>query len=162
MCYHEDMRVGETAEMESRAQLVGTDLSQASSFMEPEILSIGREKVEAWLESNPELQAYRHALDDILRRQAHTLSASEEELVASVGLIADAPETIYGMLANADLPWPTVQLSDGSEVRLDQSAFGKHRASVNRDDRRLVYGSIQTRWLWLWMEIGFRKPSITS
>ena len=41
MCYHEDMRVGETAEMESRAQLVGTDLSQAASFMEPEILSIG-------------------------------------------------------------------------------------------------------------------------
>ncbi len=146
MCYHEDMRVGETAEMESRAQLVGTDLSQAASFMEPEILSIGRAQVEAWLESSPELQEYRHALDDILRRQAHTLSAKEEELVASVGLIADAPETIYGMLANADLPWPTVKLSDGSEVRLDQSAFGKHRASVNREDRRLVFDEFFDVW----------------
>jgi oligoendopeptidase F len=146
MCYHEDMRVGETAEMESRAQLVGTDLSQAASFMEPEILSIGREQVEAWLDSNAGLQQYRHGLDDILRRKEHTLSATEEQLVASVGLIADAPETIYGMLANADLPWPTVQLSDGSEVRLDQSAFGKHRASVEREDRRLVFDRFFELW----------------
>ena len=146
MCYHEDMRVGETAEMESRAQLVGTDLSQAASFMEPEILSIGREQVEAWLDSNAGLQQYRHGLDDILRRKKHTLSATEEQLVASVGLIADAPETIYEMLANADLPWPTVQLSDGSEVRLDQSAFGKHRASVEREDRRLVFDRFFEVW----------------
>lgn len=146
MCYHEDMRVGETAEMESRAQLVGTDLSQAASFMEPEILSIGREQVEAWLDSNAGLQQYRHGLDDILRRKKHTLSATEEQLVASVGLIADAPETIYEMLANADLPWPTVQLSDGSEVRLDQSAFGKHRASVEREDRRHVFDRFFEVW----------------
>ncbi|TFG65623.1 MAG: oligoendopeptidase F [Gemmatimonadales bacterium] len=146
MCYHEDMRVGETAEMESRSHLVGTAVSQAASFMEPEILSIGREQVEAWTESSPELQAYRHSLDDILRRKAHTLGTAEEELVASVGLIADAPETIYGMLANADLPWPAVKLSDGSEVRLDQSAFGKHRASVNREDRQIVFDKFFEVW----------------
>lgn len=146
MCHHEDMRVGETAEMESRTQLVGTQLSQASSFIDPEILSIGRERVEEWVDSSPALGEYRHVLDDILRRQAHTLGTAEEELIASVGLIADAPETIYGMLANADLPWPTVELSDGSDVRLDQSAFGKHRASVNRDDRRLVFDSFFSVW----------------
>lgn len=146
MRYHEDMRVGETAEMESRAHLVGTRLSEASSFLEPEILAIGRAEVERWIESTDGLIEYRHALDDILRRSAHTLGASEEEIVASTGLIADAPETIYGMLANADLPWPTVTLSDGTEVRLDQSAFGKHRASVARADRRLVFDEFFRVW----------------
>jgi len=146
MCYHEDMRVGETAEMEGRAHLVGTELSQVASFMEPEILSIGREQVEGWIETCRELQDHRHTLDDILRRQDHTLGTAEEEVVASVGLIADAPETIYGMLANADLPWPTVTLSDGTEARLDQSAFGKHRASVEREDRRLVFDNFFAVW----------------
>ena len=146
MRYHEDMRVGETAEMESRAHLVGTRLSEASSYLEPEILALGRETVETWVESTPGLLEYRHALDDILRRGAHTLGAAEEEIVASTGLIADAPETIYGMLANADLPWPTVVLSDGTEVRLDQSAFGKHRASVERSDRQLVFDSFFEVW----------------
>jgi len=146
MCYHEDMRVGETAEMESRAHLVGTDLSRAASFLEPEVLSIGRNQVELWIESHAGLQMYRHTLDDILRRADHTLNASEEELVAAVSLIADAPETIYGMLANADLPWPTVTLSDGTEARLDQSSFGKHRASVVREDRRLVFDRFFEVW----------------
>ncbi|MDH3428264.1 MAG: oligoendopeptidase F family protein, partial [Gemmatimonadota bacterium] len=146
MRYHEDMRVGETAEMESRAQLVGTRLSEASSFLEPEVLAVGRSSLEAWIESTPGLQQYRHALDDILRREAHTLGAAEEEIVASAGLIADAPETIYGMLANADLPWPTVELSDGSKVRLDQSSFGKHRASLERSDRQLVFDRFFEVW----------------
>lgn len=146
MCYHEDMRVGETAEMESRAHMVGTELSQVASFMEPEILSIGREQVEGWIENCRELQGHRHTLDDILRRQDHTLGKAEEEVVASVGLIADAPESIYGMLANADLPWPTVTLSDGTEARLDQSAFGLHRASVQREDRRLVFDKFFEVW----------------
>lgn len=146
MCYHEDMRVGETAEMESRAHLVATRMSEEASFFEPELLAIGRTVVQGWIADTPELTDYTHVLDDILRREAHTLSSAEEGVVASVGLIADAPETIYGMLANADLPWPTVTLSDGTEVRLDQSAFGKHRASTNRDDRRLVFEEFFSVW----------------
>ncbi len=37
------------------------------------------------------------------------------------------------------MPWPTVKLSDGTEVKLDQSAYTKYRESANRDDRKLVF-----------------------
>jgi oligoendopeptidase F len=43
------------------------------------------------------------------------------------------------MLSNADMPWPTVKLSDGTEVKLDQSAYTKYRESPNRADRKLVF-----------------------
>jgi oligoendopeptidase F len=145
MRYHEDMRVGETAEMESRANLLATKLSEAASFIEPAILAADRATIERWAEE-PELADYRHTLDDILRRAEHTLGSKEEAIVAATGLMSDAPETVYAMFANADAPWPTVELSDGTQVRLDQSAFGKHRESANRDDRRLVFERFFEVW----------------
>ena len=146
MRYHEDTRVGETAEMEQRARLVGTALSEAASFVDPEILEIGETTVRSWVEEFAPLKVYAHGLDDLLRRAAHTLSPAEEEIVATAGLITDAPYSVYGMLANADMPWPTVVLSDGSEERLDQSAYARLRASSIREDREIVFEAFWTRW----------------
>jgi len=146
MRYHEDTRVGSTAEMEQRARLVGTALSEAASFIDPEILEIGERTVRAWVEDFEGLESYAHALADILRRAAHTLTPGEEEIVATAGLITDAPYSVYGMLANADLPWPTVTLSDGSEIRLDQSAYTKLRAVPERSDREEVFRVFWDVW----------------
>ena len=146
MRYHEDTRVGATAEMEQRARLVGTALSEAASFIDPEILEIGDQTVRAWVEQHVGLETYAHALDDVLRRAAHTLSPGEEEIVATAGLITDAPNSVYEMLANADMPWPTVTLSDGSEVRLDQSAYTRLRAVPERADREEVFRVFWDTW----------------
>ena len=146
MRYHEDTRVGDTAELEQRARMVGTAISEAASFIDPEILAIGEPTVRAWIASTPDLAEYAHGLDDLLRRAEHTLSPSEEEIVATAGLITDAPYAVYGMLANADLPWPTVRLADGSEVRLDQSEYARLRTSSNRSDREAVFRSFWGTW----------------
>lgn len=146
MRYHEDMRVGETAEMEARANLLATRLSEVASFIEPAILAADRATIERWAAEEPGLSDYRHTLDDILRRAEHTLGPGEEAIIAATGLLSDAAETVYAMFANADAPWPTVELADGTEVRLDQSAFGKHRESGNRDDRRLVFERFFEVW----------------
>lgn len=146
MRYHEDTRVGETAELEQRARMVGTAISEAASFIDPEILAIGEVTVRAWIASAPELAVYAHGLDDLLRRAPHTLSPAEEEIVATAGLITDAPYSVYGMLANADLPWPTVRLSDGSEVRLDPSEYARLRAAPDRSDREAVFRSFWGTW----------------
>lgn len=146
MRYHEDTRVADTAEMEQRARLAGTRLSEAASFIEPEILALGRETLTRWVAVTSGLAPYAHGLDDVLRRAAHTLSPREEEIVATAGLVTDAPYAVYGMLANADLPWPTVELSDGKQVRLDQSAYTKHRAAQAREDRSRVFDAFWAAW----------------
>lgn len=146
MRYHEDMRVGETAEMEARANLLATRLSEAASFIEPAILAADEETIDRWMEEEPGLANYRHTLKDILRRAEHTLGPDEESIIAATGLLSDAPESVYAMFANADAPWPTIELSDGTEVRLDQSAFGKHRESTVRADRKLVFDEFFGVW----------------
>ena len=37
------------------------------------------------------------------------------------------------------MPWPTIKLADGNEVKLDQSAYTKWREVANRDDRKKVF-----------------------
>ncbi len=146
MRYHEDTRVGATAEMEQRANLAGTALSEAASFMDPEILELGDQKVRRWIEEHAGLAPWAHALDDLLRRAPHTLTSGEEGVVATAGLITNAPYSVYGMLANADMPWPVVTLSDGQETRLDQAEFTRLRAVQDRRDREEVFRVFWDTW----------------
>jgi oligoendopeptidase F len=146
MRYHEDTRVGVTAGMEQRSSLVATRLSEAASFIEPEILSLGRDKVDSYVDAEPALSTYRHQLDDIIRRADHTRSATEEEIIAAAGLVSDAPSTSYGMLANADAPWPTVTLADGTVVLLNQAGYSRYRSTSSRADRELVFREFFDVW----------------
>jgi oligoendopeptidase F len=146
MRYHEDTRVGVTAGMEQRAGLVATRLSEAASFIEPEILALGQETVQAYITAEPALETYRHQLDDILRRGAHTRSASEEEIIAAAGLVTDVPSSAYGMLANADAPWPMVTLSDGTEFLLNQAGYSRYRSAPDRGDREHVFRAFFDVW----------------
>src|SRR6185503_14282033 len=108
------------------------------SYMEPEILKLDAAKVESFVSSEPRLKVYSFYLHDILRRRTHTLSDSEEKILASSSLVSNAPSDTYGILSNADFPYPTVTLSDGKSVKLDSSGFNLYRQVPNRADREKV------------------------
>ena len=52
--------------------------------------------------------------------------------------MASGPQSVYGIFADADFPYPSVTLSDGKTVKLDKAAFSLHRASPSREDRQKV------------------------
>src|SRR4029453_18166834 len=93
---------------------------------------------EKFIASDPRLAVYRMYLDDIARRAAHTLTAAEETILADAGPLAGSASNIFSILSNADFPYPTVTLSDGRTVKLDQAAFNDLRALPNRADREKV------------------------
>jgi oligoendopeptidase F len=109
-----------------------------ASFIEPEILRFETGTVEKFVASERRLNVYRFYLEDISRRAAHTLGDAEEKLLADASPLAGAPSNAYGILANADLPYPTVTLSDGKSVKIDQAAYNDLRATPNRADREMV------------------------
>src|SRR5438876_439550 len=76
--------------------------------------------------------------DEAARRGAHTLTENEEKILAAAGPLAGGPSDIYTNLTNADFPYPTVTLSDGRSVKLDQAAFSDLRMLPNRGDREKV------------------------
>ena len=137
----QDTRNSKYLAMDQEMRQIGATLSAAESFVEPEILKLDRTTVESFLKREVKLEVYKHYLDDILRRQAHTGTAGEEKIIADASLMADSAQSIFGIFSNAEFPYPEVTLSDGKKVRLDQAAFSLHRAVPNRDDRKKVFAA---------------------
>jgi len=128
--HHEGMK-------QEMVQLFAT-FGAAGSFIEPEILRFPRGTTEKFLAAEPRLKVYEFYLKDIERRAAHTLSEAEEKLLADAGPLSGSPSNTYGIIVNADLPYPTVTLSDGKSVKVDQAAYNSLRASPHRADREKV------------------------
>jgi oligoendopeptidase F len=124
--------------LNQKMQVVSTRIGEETAFVNPELLALGKARLAALVKSEPGLAKYRHPIADVLRTAPHTLDAKGEELVAAFGLTQGQAGSIYSILANADMPWPTVKLADGKEVRLDQAAYTHHREAANRDDRKRV------------------------
>ncbi len=141
MMSDQDTRVSTYQGMQQAMAQVGANLGAESSFVEPEILEIDRATIEKFVAGEPRLKVYTLYLDDILRRREHTLTDAEERLLASASVMASAPSTSYGILSDADFPYPTVTLSDGKRAKLDGSGFSLYRTVPNRDDRQKVMSS---------------------
>jgi oligoendopeptidase F len=139
MASDEDLGNGPALAREQQMSMVGTELSRALSFLAPEILSLGDEKVRAFLAADPGLAPYRFDLLDTLRRAPHTLGEEAEGVISSTGLMADGPYSTYSVFTNSELPWPTITLSDGTQAKLDQSGYTRWRAAPSRADREAVF-----------------------
>ncbi len=125
-------------ELAQRADLLANRFTQASAFVEPEILHIGRDRIDGFLAEDAALRIYRFPLERILRRAAHTLDDEGEALIATFGLMDDAGYSAYTILTNADIHWPKVKLASGEEIELDQAAYTKYRELPDRGDRKKV------------------------
>jgi oligoendopeptidase F len=134
----QDTRDSAAEAMRREMVQIAAAFSAASSYIEPEVLRFPDGQVTRFLAAEPRLQPYAFYLKDIERREAHTLSPAEEKLLADAGPLAGAPQSIYTILTNADFPYPTVTLSDGSTVTVTQANFTAFRASPNREDRQRV------------------------
>ena len=142
----EDTSLPGGQDLKQRADVLGTRLEEATSFLRPEILGLGRSKVNTLLKANKSATIYTHWLDDILRSASHTLDRRGEELIANFSAATGAAEAVYSTLSDADMPWPKVRLSDGTEVVVDQSAYEKYRALGNRSDRKIVFDAFWSKW----------------
>jgi oligoendopeptidase F len=134
----EDTRIAKNQGMQQEMQQIAAGFGEQLSFLEPEILKIGKAKIDGWIAQEPRLKTYAFYLNDIQRRQPHTLSDAEERLLASSSVALSASSSTYNILANADFPYPSVTLSDGKTVKLDSSSYSLYRSVANREDRKKV------------------------
>ncbi|HVR60473.1 MAG TPA: oligoendopeptidase F [Polyangia bacterium] len=137
----EDVRAARPREMKQTAEELATQFSAASSWLRPEILTLDPAKVRKWLAQEPKLGPYRMFIEETLRRKPHTLSAGEERVAAEAGEVERSGGEVHGVLSNADLPYPTIKLSTGAEVRLDASGYSLHRQARSRADREKVFSA---------------------
>ena len=133
-----DTRVTANQALRQQSAAAQTQFSQATAWEAPEIAAIGQAKIDGYIAAEPKLAAHAYALHTMLRLAAHTLSASEEALMAGAADPLSQPQEIYGLLANADLPWPTITVR-GKKVTLDQETYVKLREDGDPKVRDQVF-----------------------
>jgi oligoendopeptidase F len=135
----EDTRNSTALGMKQQMAQLSSDFGAKTAFIEPEILEIDAATITQFLKEESGLIEYKFYLEDIQRRKAHMLSENEEKIIAQSGLMANAPYSIYSVFANAELPYPTVKLTDGQEVLVNNAGYSRYRAVPNRADREIVF-----------------------
>ncbi|MCF2208603.1 oligoendopeptidase F [Halobacterium salinarum] len=135
----EDTRDQEYQALQARGASLMTDVSSATSFFDPELQACTREQLQSMIEETPELAAYEHYFDDVLRMKPHTRSAEVEGLLSELGEVFGAPSDAYNMLTDADLEFPTVEDPAGDAVEISQSNFTNLLKTPDREFRQTVH-----------------------
>ncbi|MNI10897.1 Oligoendopeptidase F, plasmid [compost metagenome] len=127
--------------LSQKAKKLNVEISEALSFVTPEILSLPEQELDALIE-NSELADYKFTLQEIKREKAHVLTKVEEALLAQVGNLSQAPQHIFGMINNADLKFPKIKDEHGNEVELTHGSFIQFLENPNRDVRRRAFKAV--------------------
>lgn len=127
--------------LSSKAKKLGVEAGEALSFVTPEILALPNEKLDQFI-ADPSLKDYTFTLTEMKREKAHVLSKVEEALLAQVGNISQAPQTIFGMLNNADLKFPKIKNEEGKEVELTHGSYIQFLESPDREVRKNAFKAV--------------------
>ncbi len=134
----EDTANGTYQAMKGRVLSVASRAAQAASFLRPEILAIPEGRMAEFLRA-PVLAEHRLALERLLRYKPHTLSESEERLLAMQLEMAQTAQQAFGQLTNADMKFGTIELEPGRRIPLSHASFLTCLESPNRDVRRQAF-----------------------
>src|SRR5204863_4398874 len=99
-----------------------TKISEAASFLSPEIQAIPDEKFAQFLE-DPALTAWKTALKKIRRMKPHVLSEREERLLALGSSALDGYDDAFSQLTDVDMKFGILIDEKGIERPLTQSSY---------------------------------------
>ena len=135
----EDLRDAANLERKQQAQSLLTELAQKTAWLAPEVQSLGRQRVRAYIEQSADLRRrFDFFLNETLRRAPHTLGIEAESVLAATGDVLAQPHSVFEQLVDAELPFPTLDI-EGKKVRIGHVAYEKYRASDDRAVRKVVF-----------------------
>jgi oligoendopeptidase F len=134
----EDLGIAANQERDQLANTLGSQFGEAVAWMDPELLTVGKAKIDGFVAADAGLTKFRFALDNVLRRAPHTLNEEAERVIAAASNPLGNIQNIRSQLANSDIPWPEVDLKIG-KIRLDAQGFTKARTAPDRADRKLAF-----------------------
>ena len=143
----ENLGIAENTERKSTAQSLFVAYGSATSWVNPALLAAGKEKIDAFRAEQAKLNdVFGFLLDNVLRAAPHTLSPETEAVMAQAGDVLSKASDTYDIFSAAELPFPTIKLADGREVKIDQSAYTLYRQEPNREDRKAVFDAFWGKW----------------
>ncbi|RLE28977.1 MAG: oligoendopeptidase F [Acidobacteria bacterium] len=137
---NQDTRDNDVKERLGRVQILFARFRQATAWYAPELLRIPEETMREWLKETPNLEPYRFGILETYRQQEHVLDEQGERILALAGPFSNTTSETYSMLADADVEYPTIELSDGTSVVASHAGYqhGLHTLR-NQSDREALF-----------------------
>jgi oligoendopeptidase F len=135
----EDLGNSANQSLYQQASNLGIEVSEKTAFINPEILQIDPATIKKFFAENNKLDDYKMFIENIQRLRSHTLSKEEEKILASFGIAVSDPSDVYNIFNNAEMPNPTVTMSNGEKVNLTNASYVKYRTAKERKDRAEIF-----------------------
>ena len=139
--YYQDTRNSVYISLKLKADDINSKSIKVFSFVEPEILSLGEDKVNQFINSNDGLKLYKHDLHNIFRKAKHTLSKELEEVLAGISSFTNLPIDIYNAIVYAESEFEQATDKDGNKKEITHAERVKLAESRDRTLRETSYKS---------------------
>lgn len=137
MKHDEDTRVAKYTAYNAKVEMLFSRYCSEVAFYEPELAALDESYLKGLI-ADKDFADYDYQLRKILDGKAHIPSEAESRLVALAGETLGTFQDIFGMIDNADLPLPEIDL-DGQKVKLTHGLYGVLLHSPDRDKRKTAY-----------------------
>ncbi len=136
--YYVEMTRAEAVNRNEKATHLGTRLAAAFSFMAPELLAVGTDKVNAFIAQEPRLAIFKRFFERLFERKAHVRSAEVEEILNQLGSIFYTSVETHNILTFADMSFKSIPASDqvAAPLEVSQGSILNLLKSPNREVRR--------------------------
>ena len=146
--YNVDTTNQKSAGMRGTAMGMYGKVAAAVSFLQPEILAIGREKLDQWILESAKFDGYKHYFSDLFRRQAHVRSAEVEEILGMVSEPLSGASASTSMLTNADIKFKSVKDSNGKIFDVTQGNYDSELMHLaDRKARKAAYNTYMDQYV---------------
>lgn len=127
------------AAMDARADALYARCRAEIAFFDPEIVAIGGDRIQRWIDEEPGLTAYGQYFENLIRQSSHVRDEEVEEVLSLVGEPFAAVSTTARLLTDLDLDFEPAIDTQGHSFEITQGSYYRLMASADRGLRRSAY-----------------------
>jgi len=130
-----------------RFQSLASRFTAGTAFLQPELLAVGRARLDAFMAEEPRLAYLERYFDRLEENRDYVRSPEVEDVLGRLSDPFGAFERAYDSLTNGELPFAPVEDEHGNVFEVARSTYPALRMSTDRDLRRKAYASYSDGFL---------------
>jgi oligoendopeptidase F len=130
----------------NRILAVFHDFAEATSWIQPELLSIDQKTLDKLIQS-PALADYKFHIEKCVRVKKHMLPPEEEKLLAMAAKAMQSPHKAFSAINDADFKFGTIVDKTGKEHQLTHGSYGLFLREHDRTLRENAFKTLQGKYL---------------
>ena len=137
----EDTGINKNRELKEEVSNLSSEFISKTYFIESNILKIDYSLIEEYYERNNKLLEYKRYLYKLYRYKEHTLSDSEEKLLANLSKVFGNNYETYELMKDSDMIFSNFVV-DNEDYELNNSNYSIYIEDDNRDIRKAAFDTL--------------------